>query len=131
LYWEPQALKTTNIIPRTQYMDPIHKLHAKLKPGDIPLAISLILNYLATIVFAVSGTRVALATGWSEPTAVLAGVVTANGGGTIRDIVLGHTPFWIYQPGFLIVSVVFAAAALLIKRGAAPGSAMYGVYGYI
>jgi uncharacterized membrane protein YeiH len=112
-------------------MDPIHKLHAKLKPGDIPLAISLILNYLATIVFAVSGTRVALATGWSEPTAVLAGVVTANGGGTIRDIVLGHTPFWIYQPGFLIVSVVFAAAALLITRGATPGSARYGVYGYI
>lgn len=112
-------------------MDPIHKISTKLKPGDIPLAISMILNYLATIVFAVSGTRVALATGWSEPTAILAGVVTANGGGTIRDIALGHTPFWIYQPGFIIVSVVFAAMALLITRGAKPGSAMYGVYGYI
>jgi uncharacterized membrane protein YeiH len=112
-------------------MDPIHKLHAKLKPGNIPFAISLVLNYIATIVFAVSGTRVALATGWSDTTAVLAGVVTANGGGTIRDIAMGHTPFWIYQPGFIIVSLVCAAAALLITRGATPGSAMYGVYGYI
>jgi len=112
-------------------MNPIHKLHTTLKPANIPLAISLILNYLATIVFAVSGTRVALATGWSKPTAVLAGVVTANGGSTIRDIVLGHTPFWIYQPGFIVVSVVFAIAALFITDGSTPGSAMYGVYGYI
>ena len=112
-------------------MDPIHKISAKLRPANVPLAISLILNYLGTIVFAVSGTRVALAAGWSEPTAVLAGVVTANGGGTIRDMAMGHKPFWIYQPGFIIVSVVFAAVALLIKRGAAPGSAMYGEYGYI
>ena len=112
-------------------MDPIHKISAKLRPANVPLPISLILNYLGTALFAFSGTRVALTDGWSVTSSMLAGVVTANGGGTIRDMAMGHKPFWIYQPGFIIVSVVFAAVALPIKRGAAPGSAMYGVYGYI
>lgn len=108
-------------------MKPIHKL----TPNDIPIAISLILNYIATIVFAISGTRLTLATGYSPIIAVASGVVTANGGGTIRDIIMKKKPFWVDQPGFILVSVLAAVAATLITYGAAPGSAMYGIYGYL
>ena len=102
-----------------------------LTPADVPLAISLILNYLSTIVFAISGTRLALASGYTTLPAVISGIVTANGGGTIRDIVMKKKPFWIDQPGFIIVSALCAIAATLITYGATPGSAMYGVYGYL
>ena len=108
-------------------MNPTHKL----TPSDVPLSISLILNYLATIVFAISGTRLALATGYSTTPAVLAGIITANGGGAIRDFAMGKKPFWIDQPGFIIVSLLSSIAATLITYGAAPGSTMYGVYGYL
>jgi len=102
-----------------------------LTPADVPLAISLILNYLATIVFAISGTRLALAMGYSSVVAIVAGVFTANGGGTIRDILMRKKPFWVDQPGFILVSLLCAIAATFITYGAAPGSAMYGVYGYL
>lgn len=108
-------------------MNPIHKL----TPSHIPLAISLILNYLSTIVFAISGTRLALATGYSATIAVASGIVTANGGGTIRDIVMKKKPFWIDQPAFILVSLLAAVAATQFTYGAAPGSAMYGIYGYL
>lgn len=109
------------------YMKPIRNL----TPADVPLAISLILNYLSTIVFAISGTRLALAAGYSALAAVVSGVITANGGGTIRDIVMRKKLFWIEQPGFIIVSLLCAIAATFITYGSAPGSAMYGVYGYL
>ena len=102
-----------------------------LIPADVPLAISLILNYLATIVFAISGTRLALASGYTTIPAVISGIVTANAGGTIRDILMRKKPFWIDQPGFIIVALLCAIAATFVTYGAAPGSAMYGVYGYL
>lgn len=103
----------------------------KYIPADVPLAISLVLNYLSTIVFAISGTRLTLATGYSATPAVIAGIITANGGGTIRDFAMGKKPFWIDQPGFIIVSLICSIAATIITYGAAPGSAMYGIYGYL
>jgi uncharacterized membrane protein YeiH len=36
--------------------------------------------------------------------AYVVGLVTAIGGGTIRDLLLDQTPFWMLQPSYLIVS---------------------------
>ncbi len=44
-------------------------------------------------------------------------LVTALGGGTVRDVVLGATPvFWIGQPGFVINGLLTALGTFLVAR---------------
>ena len=92
-----------------------------------PITISLILNYISTCVFAFSGTKVALHSGDTLFVAVLAGIVTACGGGTIRDTLNGRLPFWVEQPGYIIVSVIFSIMSLFFKHGPKPTSPLYGL----
>ena len=45
------------------------------------------------------------------------GCITALGGGTIRDVLLGHYPlFWVQQPVFLLLAAGAALATILIAR---------------
>lgn len=71
-----------------------------------------ILDYLGTFAFAISGIRLASAKHFDWFGAYVVGIVTAVGGGTIRDILLNATPFWMEQPSYLIISgfaVLFVA----------------------
>ena len=61
-------------------------------------------NYAGTFAFAISGIRLASAKQFDWFGAYVVGVVTAVGGGTIRDILLNATPFWMEEPAYLIVS---------------------------
>lgn len=61
-------------------------------------------NYAGTFAFAISGIRLASAKQFDWFGAYVVGVVTAIGGGTVRDILLNATPFWMEQPAYLIVS---------------------------
>jgi uncharacterized membrane protein YeiH len=59
------------------------------------------LNYFGDVVFAISG---ALAAGRHRMDTIgfmIVGTITAIGGGTIRDLLLGRQVFWIAQPGEL------------------------------
>ena len=70
-------------------------------------------DYLGTFAFAVSGIRLASAKQFDWFGAYVVGLVTAVGGGTVRDILLNTTPFWMTQPSYLIVSgfaLLFVAA---------------------
>lgn len=73
-----------------------------------------VLQLIGVAVFAASG---ALAAGRKHMDLLGIGViaiVTAVGGGTIRDLLLDRHPvFWIRQPVFLVVSVAAAALTLL------------------
>ena len=72
------------------------------------------IDLIGTAVFAISG---ALAAGKNRLDlfgAIVLACVTAVGGGTLRDLVLGLTPvFWVEQTHYLIIAVVSTLAAYL------------------
>lgn len=72
-----------------------------------------ILEILGTLAFAISGIRLASAKRFDWFGAYVVGFATAVGGGTIRDLMLSVTPFWMLDITYLIVT----AAALLIVVG--------------
>lgn len=53
-----------------------------------------IIEFLGTFAFAISGIRLASAKKFDWFGALVVGFVTATGGGTLRDLLLGVTPFW-------------------------------------
>lgn len=63
-----------------------------------------IIDYIGTFAFAISGIRLASAKRFDWFGAYVVGLATAIGGGTIRDILLDVTPFWMLQPAYLIVT---------------------------
>lgn len=65
-----------------------------------------IIDYIGTFAFAISGIRLASAKNFDWFGAYVVGFVTAVGGGTIRDLLLEVTPFWMLQPSYLIVTAV-------------------------
>ena len=71
----------------------------------------ILLTYLAVFASAISGTLEARKHNMDIVGAVTVAYVTAFGGGTLRDILLGRTPiFWLIDPWLSIA--VFAAAIL-------------------
>lgn len=63
-----------------------------------------IIDYIGTFAFAISGIRLASAKRFDWFGAYVVGFVTAVGGGTMRDLMLGFTPFWMSNVAYLIVS---------------------------
>ena len=61
-----------------------------------------ILDFIGTFAFAISGIRLASAKRFDWFGAYVVGLVTAIGGGTIRDVLLGVTPGWMTDPIYLI-----------------------------
>lgn len=72
-----------------------------------------VLEILGTLAFAISGIRLASAKRFDWFGAYVVGFTTAIGGGTLRDLMLSVTPFWMLDITYLIVT----AAALLIVVG--------------
>ena len=68
---------------------------------SLPLSLREAIEYIGTIVFAISGIRLAAAKGFDWFGAFVVGFVTAIGGGTVRDLLLGVTPFWMLSPAYL------------------------------
>ena len=63
-----------------------------------------VLDFIGTFAFAISGIRLASAKRFDLFGAYVVGVVTAIGGGTLRDLMLGVTPIWMTNPMYLICS---------------------------
>lgn len=63
-----------------------------------------IIDYVGTFAFAISGIRLASAKNFDWFGAYVVGLVTAIGGGTVRDLLLDVTPFWMLQPSYVIVT---------------------------
>lgn len=75
------------------------------------------LDILGTAVFAVSGVLVAAKVQMDPIGALVLGVITAIGGGTIRDIILNHGPvFWVADSTDLIVAMVVSLISMLVLR---------------
>lgn len=61
-----------------------------------------IIEFLGTFAFAISGIRHAAAKHFDWFGGYVCGVAVAIGGGTIRDVMLGTTPFWMTNPFYMI-----------------------------
>jgi len=65
-----------------------------------------LIDYAGTFAFAISGIRLASAKQFDWFGAYVVGLATAIGGGTIRDLLLDVTPFWMTDPIYLICSAL-------------------------
>ncbi|MFT3754013.1 MAG: trimeric intracellular cation channel family protein [Paludibacter sp.] len=75
-----------------------------------------LIDYAGTFAFAISGIRLASAKQFDWFGAYVVGLVTAIGGGTIRDLLLDTTPFWMLQPSYLIVTAMALIAVIFLGK---------------
>lgn len=73
-------------------------------------------DYVGTFAFAISGIRLASAKKFDWFGAYVVGGVTAVGGGTMRDVFLGATPFWMTQSSYLIVTGLALLFVIIFRR---------------
>lgn len=75
------------------------------------------LDIIGTAVFAISGVLLAGKLRMDPFGVLVLGVVTAIGGGTIRDMALNHGPvFWVKDPTDLVVAMVTCLLTIVLVR---------------
>lgn len=73
-------------------------------------------DYIGTFAFAISGIRMSAAKGFDWFGAYVVGLVTAVGGGTLRDILINVPPFWLQQPSYLIITAVALLFTIIFRN---------------
>lgn len=85
-----------------------------LPPSDTVLHL---LSYVALTAQAMTAALAAGRRSMDWAGVCMLGCITALGGGTIRDVLLGHYPLvWVQNPSFLALTAVAAFATILIAR---------------
>ncbi|WP_418992349.1 trimeric intracellular cation channel family protein [Alistipes sp.] len=74
------------------------------------------IEILGTLAFAISGIRLASAKRFDWFGAYVVGFTTAIGGGTLRDVMLGLTPFWMMDATYLVVTAVALGTVVGLGR---------------
>jgi uncharacterized membrane protein YeiH len=109
-------------------------------PADMPPWLWAALDYSGVAVFAVSGALAAARKKLDLLGVVVIAMVTAIGGGTTRDVLLGRSVFWLVQPAYLYVILAAALATVVYTRRLKPpdralavmdalGLALFGILG--
>ena len=75
-----------------------------------------IIEILGTLAFAISGIRLASAKRFDWFGAYVVGFTTAIGGGTLRDVMLSMTPFWMLDSVYLVVTAVALGIVIVLGR---------------
>lgn len=83
-------------------------------PFDITLV--QVFDFVGTLAFAISGIRLASAKRFDLFGAYVVGVTTAVGGGTMRDVMLGLTPFWMTNPFYLLCSAFGLIWVIIFRK---------------
>jgi uncharacterized membrane protein YeiH len=73
-------------------------------------------DLVGTFAFAISGIKLASGKQVDWLGAYIIGLATAIGGGTVRDLFLGVTPFWMLDSRYFITTGVALLATLLFKE---------------
>lgn len=80
----------------------------------------LILSILYTVAIMAEAMTAALAAGRRSMDWIgvcLLGAITALGGGSVRDVLLGHLPLvWVTHPGYLLLTIAAALATVALAR---------------
>lgn len=77
---------------------------------------TILLDLLGTFSFAISGIRLASGRKIDWFGAYIIGLVTAIGGGTLRDVLIGVTPFWMLDITYFLTTGVALSATILFKE---------------
>ena len=75
-----------------------------------------IIEVLGTIAFAISGIRLAAAKNFDWVGAYVVGLVTAIGGGTLRDLLLAIPVFWMQSWMYLAVTFLSLVIVIIFRR---------------
>ncbi len=75
-----------------------------------------VLEFLGTFAFAISGIRQAARRNFDWFGGFVCGVVVAIGGGTLRDMMLGVTPFWMTNPLYITTAFLAQIFVILFSR---------------
>lgn len=75
----------------------------------------IVIEVLGTVAFAVSGIRLAAAKSFDWFGAYTVGLVTAIGGGTLRDLLLGVPVFWMQTWWYLAVTALSLALVIIFR----------------
>lgn len=73
-------------------------------------------DYIGTFAFAISGIRLAAAKGFDWFGAYVVGLVTAVGGGTLRDVLINVPPFWLQQPSYIIITALALLFTIIFRN---------------
>lgn len=74
------------------------------------------LQYLGTAVFAVSAVLAAGRKGLDLLGVLVIALITATGGGTVRDLLLDRTPFWFTDTGYVVTILLSGCATVVLLR---------------
>lgn len=80
------------------------------------MTVYFVLEMLGTLAFAISGIRLASAKRFDWFGAYVVGFTTAIGGGTLRDLMLSQTPFWMLDSVYLIVTAIALGIVIVLGR---------------
>ena len=86
------------------------------KDPEVIRTIQSILEFLGTFAFAISGIRHAAAKHFDWFGGFVCGVVVAIGGGTIRDVMLGVTPFWMTSSIYIICTILAQLFVIVFSK---------------
>lgn len=75
-----------------------------------------IIEMLGTVAFAISGIRLAAAKRFDWFGAYIVGLVTAIGGGTLRDLLLGIPVFWMHSWTYLSVTALALIMVIIFRK---------------
>ena len=75
-----------------------------------------IVEIIGTFAFAISGIRMAARKRFDLFGAYVVGLVTAIGGGTLRDLLLDVTPFWMSDSIYLIITAVALLLVIVLRK---------------
>jgi uncharacterized membrane protein YeiH len=75
-----------------------------------------IVEIIGTFAFAISGIRMAARKRFDLFGAYVVGLVTAIGGGTLRDVLLDVTPFWMSDSIYLIITAVALLLVIVLRK---------------
>lgn len=75
-----------------------------------------IIDYIGTFAFAISGIRLAAAKNFDWFGAYVVGFVTAVGGGTLRDLMLDVTPFWMEHVSYVVITALALLFVIIFRK---------------
>lgn len=83
--------------------------------------ITTVIEMLGTVAFAISGIRLAAAKRFDWFGAYVVGLVTAIGGGTLRDILLGTPVFWMVSWSYVAITGLALATVIIFQQALVKG----------
>ena len=83
---------------------------------EYDILVQQIIEFLGTFAFAISGIRHAASKRFDWFGGYVCGIAVAIGGGTIRDVMLGTTPFWMTNPIYMECTAMALLFVIVFAR---------------